>query len=126
MIAQYDGNIGIGEGPAEPIGAEQQDVARHKMVPSFFESEPVLGPHQVGDDIGERMVRGGFGSDFTAVEEVLDIAVIMADLPQPAGPQQVTPAVAGPQAATASAGDQHNDNSAADHGPRPDIGGLCP
>src|SRR6516162_6652330 len=50
------------------------------------------------------MVRCGFGPNFAPVDEVLDIAVIMADLPQRAGPQQVTAAVASPQAATASVG----------------------
>ena len=87
MIAQYGSNIGICERAAETIGAEQQGVAGHELVPPFFESEPVLRPQQVRDDIRERMVRRGFGSDFTAIDEVLDIAVIMADLPQPTGSQ---------------------------------------
>src|SRR6516164_7935620 len=75
MIAQYGGNIGIVQRAAKPVGAQQQYVARHELVPPFFESKPVVCPQQIGDDIGEWMVRRGFGSDFTAVDEVLDIAV---------------------------------------------------
>jgi len=50
----------------------------------------------------------------------------MADLPQPAGAQQVAAAIARPQAAGASVRDQHDHDSTADHGPRPHIGRLCP
>jgi len=96
MIAQYGGNIRIRERPAQPIGAQQQSVAGHEMVPAFFKSEPVPRSQKVRDDIGEGMVGGCFGPNFTAVDEVLDIAVIVADLLQSAGPQQIAAAVAGP------------------------------
>ena len=74
----------------------------------------------------QRMVGRGFRSDFSAVDKALNVAVVSAHLPQRTGPQQVAAAVAGPQAAAATLDNQQNDDSAADHCPRPDVGSFFP
>ncbi len=97
--SQYTGDFGVGDGAVEPVGAEQQNIACLKTVASFFEDQRVGRPYQICHDIPERMCCRSFRCDLAAVDQVLDMALITAQLKQPAGAHPIETTIPSPQAA---------------------------
>jgi len=68
-FAQYLGDFTIGDGAAQPVRAQQHDIARFDGIVPFFEDQVLGSSHEVGDDISERMRGSGFRRDFAAIAE---------------------------------------------------------
>src|SRR5262249_52591701 len=83
-------------------------------------------PDGIGDDMRQRMARRRLRSDLALVDELLDIALVAAHLPDLASAHQVEAAVARPQTAAAAPPNEKNYHCAGDYGPRVDRSGHCP
>ena len=111
---QYVGHLGVAEGAAEPVRTKQQNVAWLEPVAPFFEHQLVKGPDQICHDVCHRMGCRRFRQNLAAVDQILDMALVAAQLAQLAGAHPIQSAVPGPQAAALLIPDQQHRHRAAD------------
>ena len=79
----------------QPVGAEQDHVARQELLLDHVELDRVLGPHRLGDDVAQRMPLDLVGVQDALTEGRGDPGVVAGELGERARPQQVAAAVAG-------------------------------
>ena len=78
----------------QPVGAEEEPVARHRVDRPEVDVDALVDAQHPGDDVALRVDLGLFGGDAAVAHQVGDHAVVLGELHQLAVAVEVRPAVA--------------------------------
>jgi hypothetical protein len=93
---------------------QSNSMSPGSAVAPFFKNQLVGRPYQICNDISERMCCRSFWCDLAAVDQVLDMALIAAQLKQPTGSHPIETTIPSPQAAALVFEEQQHHHGAAD------------